>query len=252
MLNRANVAKPKDVIDGLRANLIHLNTDNRKLRSFAGLPVMTHAFFPGGNGLYEGIYATDIPIGGTLILGSNFGCVSRFIDGQGKLLVLDERDNRTWTPLLEILDGSGIRRQECFFTNAWPFLHVGEGNLGPVGKWLKDSELMASSIRFFGYTLATMQPSLIVALGAGPGAFLSHVWPKDLSPWRVYTIKGLDALPMATVGFGEQRGVCVAITHPSMPNAWRRRPPYQHRDGEIRLLSIARAKSAAFKKDSCG
>jgi hypothetical protein len=111
--------------------------------------------------------------------------VASLVSGHGKLVVLDERDNRTWKPLLEILDRSGIKREECFFTNAWPFLHIGEGNVGPVGEWLEDSELMASCVRFFEYTLAIMQPSLIVALGTGPGAFLSHVWPKDLSQWRV-------------------------------------------------------------------
>src|SRR5947209_1826807 len=171
------------LINDLRANLAGLTIENRKLLSFAGLPVMTHAFFPGGNGLYDGIHAAPIPIGGTLILGSNFGCVGRFINSQGKLLIQDERDNRTWTPLLAILNQSGIRPEECFFTNAWPFLHLGKRNLGPIDKWLKDSELMASCVRFFQCTLAMMQPSLIVALGTGPGAFLSHVWPKELIPW---------------------------------------------------------------------
>lgn len=238
----ANAVKPNHVIDRLRANLIGLNIDNPKLRSFVGLPVMTYAFFLGGNGLYEGVNATFIPVGGTPILGSNFGCVSGFIDSQGELLVRDERDNPTWKPLLEILDRSGIKREKCFFTNAWPVLHIGGGNLGPVGEWLEDFTLIDSCVRFFKDTLAIMQPSLIVALGAGPAAFLSHVWPKDLSPWRAYTIEGLDDLPIAMVDCDGQTAVCVAITHPSMPNAWHRRPPYQHRDGEIRLLSEASAK----------
>jgi len=79
---------------------------------------MTHAFFPGGNGLYEGVHTTRFPIGGTLILGSNFGCLNKFIDAQGRLLVLDERGNPTSTQLLQILRASEIKADECFFTKA--------------------------------------------------------------------------------------------------------------------------------------
>lgn len=71
-LDKASVAKLKNVIDRFARYLTDLNIDNRKLRSFAGLPVMTHAFFTGSNGLYEGIDTTGVPIGGTVILGFQF------------------------------------------------------------------------------------------------------------------------------------------------------------------------------------
>ncbi|HEY6252366.1 MAG TPA: uracil-DNA glycosylase family protein [Candidatus Angelobacter sp.] len=235
------VGPPNDVIDRLRAELAALTIANPKLKPFTGLPVMTHAFFPGGNGLYDGIHATRMPIGGTVILGSNFGCVSKFINAQGKLLIEDERSNPAWKPLLENLTLAAIDVRECFFTNAWPLLHLGESNRGPVRQWLNDPALMASCVPFFHYTLAILKPSFIVALGTGPGAFLSHTWPNDLSPWRTYSLKGLDHLPWARVRFKEQTIVCVVVTHPSMHNARRRKPPYQHRAGEIRLLTEARA-----------
>lgn len=225
-----------------------LDIGNRKLRSFTGLPVMTHAFFPGGNGLYKGIHATRFPIGGTLVLGSNFGCVSRFIDLQGRLLVTDERGNATWKPLLHSLHTAGIEADKCFFTNAWPFLHESESNLGPISDWLQDQTLMTACVSFFEYTLKIMQPHLIVGLGIGPAAFLSYVWPKDLVSWRKYTLQGIDDLPMATVHIQGQTAVCVAITHPSMPNAWRRRLPYQHRAGEVQLLTEGRLKSESISK----
>jgi hypothetical protein len=204
---------------------------------------MTHAFFPGGNGLYEGIQATRFPIGGTLILGSNFGCFSKFVDPQGQLVYLDERRNATWRPLLHRLQASGIKADECFFTNAWPFLHEGEGNLGPVGDWLRSQALMTSCVGFFEYTYIMMRPRLIMALGKGPAAFLSYVWPKELSPWRGYTLQKLDELPMASVCFQSQVAICTVITHPSMPNAWRRQPPYRYSTGEIQLLTEARLES---------
>jgi hypothetical protein len=93
-----------------------------------------------------------------------------------------------------------------------------------------------------------MQPRLIVGLGTGPAAFLSHVWPEDISSWRGCTLQDLDDLPMATVRFQMHTVVCVAITHPSMPNAWRRRPPYRHRIGEVQLLTEARLKSDGIGK----
>jgi hypothetical protein len=171
-----------------------------------------------------------------------------FVDAQRRLLVLDERGNRTWKPLLHSLHASGIKADECFFTNAWPFLHDGEGNLGPVGDWLQNRVLVASCVRFFEYTCTTMQPRVIVGLGTGPAAFLSHVWPKDLSSWRGYTLQDLDELPMATVRLQGQTVVCVAITHPSMPNAWRRRSPYRGFGGEVQLLSEARLKSEGISE----
>ena len=247
-MEHVTAGDPNEVINRLRAKLVVLDIGNRKLRSFEGLPVMTHAFFPGGNGLYKGFEATRFPIGGTLILGSNFGCLSGFIDAQGRLLVADERGNATWKPLLFSLHAAGIKADECFFTNAWPFLHEGESNLGPIGDWLEDEELMTACVGFFEYTFKIMRPRLIIGLGIGPAALLSRVWPKGLVSWSKYALQGMDDLPMATVHLLGQTAVCVAITHPSMPNAWRRRPPYQHRTGEVQLLTEARLKSESISK----
>jgi uracil-DNA glycosylase len=103
--------------------------------------------------------------------------------------------------------------------------------------------LLASCIEFFGYTYAMMRPRLIIALGTGPAAFLSHVCPRELNTWRKYGMRHLDDLPMASIHFQNQAAICVAITHPSMPIAWLRRPPYQYDTGEIRLLVEARLES---------
>jgi hypothetical protein len=80
----------------LREELARLDVADPRLVSFNGLPVMTHAFFPGGNGVYEGVDAVRRPVEGPLVLGSNFGCHSGFIDAQRQLLVLDERRNSAW------------------------------------------------------------------------------------------------------------------------------------------------------------
>ncbi len=240
--------EPNGMISNLRDILAKLDIPDGDLRSFMDLPVMTHAFFPGGNGLYEGSQAKSFPIRGTLILGSNFGCFNKFVNPQGQLLILDERGNNTWRPLLKRLHGAGIKAEECFFTNAWPFLHEGDGNLGPVAKWLRNQALMVLCIEFFGYTYAMMRPRLIIALGTGPAAFLSHVCPGELSTWRKYGMRHLDDLPMAGIHFQNQAAICVAITHPSMPNARLRRPPYRYEAGEVRLLIEARLESERISK----
>ena len=232
-----------DVIDRLRGALSQLELSDRRRASFTGLPVMTHGFFPGGNGLWQGVDAIQLPVRGVLVLGSNFGSLCKFVNEQGKLVVLDERENTTWRPLRKILEGSGIDVEECFFTNAWPFLHYGDSNLGPVKKWLGDPDLMGSCVRFFEITLAEIMPRMIVALGTGPAAFLGSVWPEQLGQWRGDKISALDDLPMAPVCVENKEAICVAVTHPSMPNARHRRPPYRGRVGEVHLLSEALQKS---------
>jgi hypothetical protein len=226
----------------LRKSLSSIRTDDPKLCSFLGLPIMPHGFFPGGHGLYNGLESRFKIPATTLVLGSNFGCIGEFINGQGKLLVQDERGNQTWKPLLKLLRGSGVVIDECFFTNAWPFLHEGDGNLtkGLIKSWLGDRTLMASCLQFFRLTFVKMKPNLVVALGAGPAAFLSHMWPDQLNKWHGCSLGCLDDLPKGEVEFEHHRAVCVGVSHPSMPNAWRRRPPYQHLDGETRLVKEAR------------
>ena len=248
MLENVRGCEPNGVINHLRNVLAKLDIPEGGLRSFTGLPVMTHGFFPGGNGLYEGFNATQFPVGGTIILGSNFGCLDKFVDSQGQLQILDERGNNTWRPLLKRLHGAGIKGEECFFTNAWPFLHEGNGNLGPVATWLGNQALMDLCKGFFGYTYAVMRPRLIIALGTGPAAFLSHVCPRELGTWRKYGMRHLDDLPMASIHFQNRAAICVAITHPSMPNARLRRPPYQYEAGEIGLLIEARLESERINK----
>ncbi|HEY4357449.1 MAG TPA: uracil-DNA glycosylase family protein [Acidobacteriaceae bacterium] len=203
---------------------------------------MNYGFFPGGDGLYDPLAARTGPLT-TIILGSNFGCETGFIDDQGNLLITDERGNATWRPLLKRLRAAQIDPHECFFTNAWPFLHLGDGNLGPVESWLRDPALMSSCMAFFEQTVNLIGPKLIIALGTGPAAFLGNLWKERVAIWSKYSIDSLDELPLAIISLPSNPLVCVAITHPSMPNAWRRREPYKHEAGEIKLLIEARRKS---------
>jgi hypothetical protein len=64
--------KHTTMVADLRASLVRIDFDRAALKSFRNLPVMSHGFSPGGNGLYRGRAATHFPLCGTLILGSNF------------------------------------------------------------------------------------------------------------------------------------------------------------------------------------
>lgn len=231
-----------EVSDELRQVLSSISVSNESLSSFSGLPVMRYGFFPGGNGLFEGRQSLFRGRGGTLVLGSNFGCKHEFIDDKGVLVFDDERGNRTWAPLLQRLNAAGFALDECFFTNAWPFLHLGTGNLpkGLTKSWLRNHKLMTLCLQFFRVTLERIKPKCIIALGTGPAAFLSRVWPQELLRWSKYSMAGLDDLPRAFVRLRDASALCVAIAHPSMPNSYQRRPPYRGIEGEILLLKEAK------------
>jgi hypothetical protein len=216
------------------------------LMSFTGLEEMDEAFFPGGNGLYKGLQARQIPTGGVFILGSNFGS-SDLLDENNQWKIRDETKGRTWAPLLKLLNEASIDPNHCFFTNAWPLLHLSTDrkgkNLAPsIGEWLRDQVLMDYCREFFRFSSAMMHPSLYVALGAGPAAFLGHYWG-NLASWKQYGWKHVDEHPIATVKyFGrETETFCVAVTHPSMSNSnWRhRKPDYRGFTGEAQLLAEA-------------
>ena len=235
-----------------------------------GNAVMDYAFFPGGNGLYRGIRAAKFPIGGTLILGSNFGSKEGFVDDFGNLLIMDERCGSTWVGMLERLRRSGIEPDECFFTNAWPFLHIASADKSPISKespqpnkkssnldapiktWLADTVLMPKCEEFFKDTFREIRPRLIVALGLGPAAFLARIWQPELGPWGGFSWKDIDSLEsgMAWVETETHKSVCVAVTHPSMANSKHRYAPYNTCGGEIDLMTSAAKEAGILSKQA--
>ena len=113
---------------------------------------------------------------------------------------------------------------------------------------------MKECAKFFVRTCADIKPSLIVALGPGPAAFLAKIWLKELNAWNSNTIRGMDNLPIGTVQMEDvdHKTVCMAIVHPSYQrlNAKLRRPPYQNADGEIRLLKEAHKRRQVLLRDA--
>ena len=136
---------PPVEIDKLRIKLDALDLKGNKIVPFKGLPVMEKAFFPGGNGLFLGSKAS-VSRKGTLFLGSNFGCVTDFVRENGNLVRTDETlTSNTWKGLYRMVQPeTKIKFNECFYTNAWPFLHESKSNetKGLISYWLNDRFLM--------------------------------------------------------------------------------------------------------------
>lgn len=236
------------VIAGLRAELDRLDFERYSLVSFRGKPVMKRGFFPGGNGLFEGEDAGRLPIGGTLVLGSNFSAASKFCHPDGQLICHDETEGKTWSPMRRLFNGADLDLTDCFFTNAWPCLHISASNtLGElISQWLSNPNLMRDCAKFFAKTCTDLKPSMIVALGPGPAAFMASVWPRELKQWSGNSIESMDSLPISVVQIEgvTNRTVCAAVVHPCYQhiNAKRRKTPYQYAAGEIQLIKDADAK----------
>jgi hypothetical protein len=206
---------------------------------------MKRGFFPGGNGLFEGEDASRFPVGGTLVLGSNFSAESNFSHPDGRLICDDETSGKTWLPMRRLFNGAELDLTDFFFTNAWPCLHVSTRNtLGElISQWLANPSLMRECAKFFARTCADLKPSMIVALGPGPAAFVATVWPRQLKQWVSNNIEGMDSLPIGVVQIEgvTHRTVCTAVVHPCYQhiNAKHRKVPYQFAAGEIQLIKEA-------------
>jgi len=206
---------------------------------------MSRGFFSGGNGLFAGDEANRFPFDGTLVLGSNFSAASNFCYPDGRLVCDDETSGKTWMPMRRLLDRAEVNLNDCFFTNAWPCLHMGTSNtLGElISQWLANSSLMHECRNFFLATCVVMKPSMILALGPGPAAFLASVWPNELKQWMGNNIEAIDSLPIGVVKIEgvTHRTVCTSVVHPCYQhiNAKHRKPPYRLAEGEAQLVREA-------------
>ena len=238
----------------LRESLRRVSSGGSGLVSMADKHVMERAFFPGGNGLMLGEDAPRFPVDGTLVLGSNFGADEKFCTPDGELLCVDETNNPgTWVGLRKRFTTEQL--EDCFFTNAWPFLHTGASN-NPDGSvkqgWLRDSVLMGSCLEFFRTLLRELRPSLIVALGTAPAAFISYAFPEALAGWSGNAWRCIDQQPTGIVQNGIFTSACVAITHPSMSNAHLRIEDFGTAAKERELLQRAIQSGEKIRRDRSG
>ncbi len=242
-----------EIVNELRGSLTSLSTGNTNLVSMTGKPLMQRAFFPGGNGLFEGEDAAYFPYGRTLVLGSNFGGQDKFCDSNNNLVCPGDKTflntSVSWRNLKKRFTLEQLR--DSFFTNAWPFLHQGASNVSVIHPWLRDQEVLQSCIAYFLLTFTKVQPTLLIALGTGPAAFLSHVWPNYLTPWRGHKWEHINQLPLAEFTPNNRPLICITTSHPCRPtNANFRAAPYRGPAGEAKLLAKAYARVAQLQTAS--
>jgi len=102
------------------------------------VPVPAHvpgtAFFSAGAGLCRASDAPlpDFPTGGVMFVGHNLDAEGPYLGRLAERIPHGDprRPMATWRNLYRLLDGSGIQREECFFTNAYVGLIAGDKPTG--------------------------------------------------------------------------------------------------------------------------
>ena len=235
-LNAQRTAIKFPEINTLRSALTDLDPGQSGLISFADKPVMTRAFFPGGNGLYLGENAEHFPARGILVLGSNFGALQNFIDDRQQLVSQDETGNPgTWLGLKKRMAENSTQ----YFLHrrlAFPARRR-RNNPADKGRWLRDNALMRSCRGFFDLTMTLVRPRVVVAIGNASAAFLGIHYGGNIVCWESCKFKGgIDGQPFAERTVDQETVTFVAITHPSMSNAHNRSSPFNTAESERELL----------------
>ncbi len=181
------------------------------------------AFFPGGYGLWNTVAGRELPQWpeyGVMVLGHNFSSVKEWHDiispNNGDIL-----DKGTWLHLLSLLDRAGIRREQCFFTNA--YMGLGDKLVGDFSG-AKNEDFVEQCESFFHIQAILQQPRLVLALGLPVHKFLSKVSSAQgkLATWGS-TLKRTDNSTVGPVVGGVGLNFCsedfstvvVALVHTS-------------------------------------
>jgi hypothetical protein len=159
------------------------------------------AFFSAGAGLCRGTGnpLPEFPFGGVMFVGHN-------LDAEGPYLRRlragaphgdPERPMATWRNLYAVLDGAGVRRGECFFTNIYVGLIAGDK---PTGSFpgARSPSFTDWCRAFLQSQVELMRPRAMVFLG---------------KPARDFVGLGRG---LGSVAFGEVVIPAVGLAHPSM------------------------------------
>jgi uracil-DNA glycosylase len=217
-------------------------------------PIPGTAFFPGGYGIWNPTGSRELPpfpVGGVMILGQDFHSEAGYL---ASLACGAESSNQpTWRNLIALLSEVGLAPSDCFFTNAFMGLRVGDATTGPF-PGASDPEFVAHCRWFLARQLQVQQPSLVVTLGIYAPGILAPLSP-ELGSWAgARGLKHLDATgPLCEgVTFPDVPGlrtVAVALTHPSLRAFNVRHRRYRGRTGnEAELLMLRDARAASRRE----
>jgi hypothetical protein len=200
------------------------------LVAFPGV-LQGQGFFPGGDGLWREC-PTDassgrFPLGGIMVLGNDFGCLSNSdprSPGFMQCLDRDYEDPPTWG-IKEALRRAGLPGDRCFFTNAYLGLRTALKTTG-ASPGVTDSEFQKICREFFEHQLVMQRPSLIVCLGHEPRKFVAatlftknHIWGRDKISFPNLDRK-CDPIVRGRISIGGNllSPLIVVVAHPSY--AW--------------------------------
>lgn len=134
------------------------------------------AFFAAGAGLYIEDPSAPWPVfpfGGVMFVGHNLDAEEPYLERvrTGRSHGDPRSPMRTWRNLYALLDGAGVDRHECFFTNVYVGLIAGSK---PTGSFpgANDPAFRAWCDVFLRRQIARMRPRAIVALGKPAREFL--------------------------------------------------------------------------------
>lgn len=208
------------------------------------------AFFPGGSGLWRerpNGPLPPMPIGKVMVLGNYFDSQKGY---RKSLQMGNELHTPTWNSLRPLLGSAGIRLRNCFFTNVYMGLSVGdESNMGP-SPGAKDPEFRGRCESFLVTQIAVQKPQLILVLGGVAREFITSQ-SSDLAAWtRCESFPKLDDSGPVKCGvrFHDSQGqagpatVVVALVHPCMRGSnlrWRRYRGSTKNDAELAMLRDA-------------
>lgn len=201
------------------------------------------AFFPGGQGLTDAQRCERIT---TIILGSDWGNETSFARIVARHRYIDESSFRYGKALL--LD-AGFRLEECFFTNAWPVLRSDDM---PESKphAMRDVPGFTAACRdFFGETIKSLQPRVVITLGKSPAWFVApyvgKAWPAGAFESANDEAFKLKHLGVEYVRSDRNDIVYVPATHWSYPTNGAKRgfASLDYRTEEVELYRRARKTS---------
>lgn len=175
-------------------------------------------FFPGGDGLWKApgeTEPTDRNPKPIMVVGSTFGSLKEL----NSIPFEEDRHNKskTWEPLLTLFRNAGVPPDRCFFTNAYPGVLRGGGNVVQLHPAKLDANYMKEARGFFQAQLQHMQPRLVLFLGLlgpyvlGEDLLNQSGWAQQLHPeeGKIERIGNLDLAG---------KSMCLNLITPGVPH----------------------------------
>lgn len=175
-------------------------------------------FFPGGDGLWKApgkAEPTDRDSKPIMIVGSTFGSQKEL----ESIPFEEDRDNKskTWEPLIRLLHNADVKPDRSFYTNAFPGVLKGNGNVVKLHPAKLNARYMVEARKFFMAQLQHMQPRLVLFLGLlGPYALGEDLlnrcgWAPLLHPLEG-KIQGFESVDLAG------KSMCPDLIIPGIPH----------------------------------